>query len=266
MAKQKTLPRSFWGFYRSLAKSALAEGYDVLDGFLTLVAVAVFVVTLFNKEVAHQLESQWQGLSRWYSIIPLIAWFGYRVMKANYAHFEEVLQHADSLGDELRVERDKILQPDVALVWDWREDVRHNQRFLSGTEKDILIHNRSSEYIYNVRIEPVQAFVVLSFDTVPSVAPGEQHLAVGRWISEVRGPISSSETNYAYYFAAIEADATEKGWYQRKPHNRGLSNAWFKIPMVIRYQARGVEWMVKFELTHDIGDESYFTRLTGMRA
>ena len=53
--------------------------------------------------------------------------------------------------------------------------------------------------------------------------------------------------------------------YVKKPHNRGLSNAWYKIPMTITYEAHGARWETSFEFTYDQSEEAYFTKLSGKR-
>lgn len=85
----------------------------MVDGFLTFVTFVVFLVTLFNKEVAHKLEAHWHGLSRWYSIIPVAALLVYRLMRANYTHFESCVKQVDRLTE--RVEKDERTHPYISL-------------------------------------------------------------------------------------------------------------------------------------------------------
>lgn len=268
MEKTNTLPRSFWSFYRSLAMRALSEGYGVLDGFLTFITVVLFAATLFSKELARQLESNWQGLSRWYSVLPLVLLFGYRMMKANYAYFEEVVKHADSLNDELKLEQDKLLQPEVGLVWAFPERYGGSVGVLErGSEKFIVVHNRSSEYIHNIQVQPIILDSRVEFDFIPVIAPSKTAEAVGRWDSKGSpGQKNSSlTTNYAYFFADNEETGSKLGWYQEKPHDRGITNAWWKVPITVSYQWRGVTWQTVFEFTYDIGEESWFSLISGKR-
>jgi hypothetical protein len=268
MANNKSLPRSFWGFYWSLATWAISEGYGVLDAFLTFVAVGLFIVTLLNKGIAKQLESNWNGLSRWYSVIPLACLFGYRMMRANYAHFEDVVKTVDSLNEDIATERSKTLQPELGLVWGWPERYRNNmQQFERGSERFILVHNRSTDYMHNIQVQPIVLESRVEFDLIPEIAPSMTAEAVGRWDSRNNpGQKNSSfTTNFVYFFADNEAKGTELGWYQRKPHNRGLADVWWKVPITVSYQARGTAWESTFEFTYDTGDESWFSLVSSKR-
>jgi len=91
------VPRSVVSFYLSLLRWTATAAYDVVDKILTSIAFVIFVVALFSKELAHHLETNWQGLSRWYSIIPLSMLVLYRVLNVNYAHFKELANELDSL-------------------------------------------------------------------------------------------------------------------------------------------------------------------------
>jgi hypothetical protein len=98
----RAIPRSFKGFYLALFRSAIAGGYTVMDSFLTLIAVILFLVTLLNRELAHELEANWNGLSRWWSITPIACVLVYRGMKANYAHFESLVKQVDDLSEQIK--------------------------------------------------------------------------------------------------------------------------------------------------------------------
>ena len=78
--------------------------------------------------------------------------------------------------------------PDVALIWDWTEDQKKAGNLLGRTEKSILVDNRSSEYVYNVRVEPVHLQNDLVFDVIPEIAPHSLSAATGRWHSIVVHP------------------------------------------------------------------------------
>ncbi len=148
-------------------------------------------------------------------------------------------------------------KPDVALVWDWQEDVRRNKSLLGYTEKLILIHNRSDRYIYNVKIAPIQLSQTLAFDLINEIPPGAEHVAIGRWNGR-----SSAFTNYVYFFGNTENEkvASELGWVYKKAHNRGISDLFLKIPMTVTYDAGGVVWESTFDFDYDPGDESCFVK------
>lgn len=258
--REAELPHSFVSFYLSLVRWVFTEAYDVIDSLITFIAVVLFFVALFSKELANQWETRWQGMSRWYSLVPLAVLLSYRTMKANYAHFESVVSKVDGLTADLQAERDRFQQPDVSLSWNWPINERQHQRFLGGTEKQILVHNRSKEYVYNVQLHPIELGQGLTFDVINEIAPDAQLPAVGRWDDS-----SSLSKNYVYFFARTEEEGTGKGWYQPKPHNRGLSYSWFKIPMVLTYQSHGITWEARFEFVYDVGEESCFTRTSERR-
>lgn len=162
----------------------------------------------------------------------------------------------------LETEYDRQQQPDVALVWDWSEDQRKAQRLLGLLEADksILVHNRSVQYIYNVRIEPIVVGHTLTFEAINEIAPGQQHVALGRW-----DDTSTLERNYTCFFDENEREVTDRGWVYKKTHNRGLSECFLKVPMAIRYDSNGITWQYQFDFDYDVGSESSFSKRSGQR-
>lgn len=148
-------------------------------------------------------------------------------------------------------------QPDVALVWEFSEDQRKTKSLLGYTEKSIIVHNRSNQYIYNVAIAPVRLSQTLSFDVINEIAPSAEHVALGRWDGR-----SSAVTNYLYFFDKDENKkaASELGWVHKKLHNRGISDALLKIPMTLTFDSDGITWGYEFDFNYDPGEESCFVR------
>jgi hypothetical protein len=170
----------------------------------------------------------------------------------------ELQREREASKADLKHERDLVQQPDISLEWAWTED---QAKLLSrGDEKNIVVHNRSSEYVYNVQIDPIPLFRGFVFDEITEIAPGEKRLAVARWNGK-----STQNSRYIEFFMCAEAEAASKGWYQPKPNNRGLASQWFKIPMSIRYRSKNASWLCELEFTYDVGSESFFTRLGGRR-
>ena len=130
-------------------------------------------------------------------------------------------------------------QPDVALVWEFSEDQRKAENMLGYTEKSIIVHNRSDQYIYNVNIAPVRLVQILSFDAINEIAPSAEHVALGRWNGR-----SSATTNYLYFFDKDENKkvASEMGWFHKKLHDRGISDAFLKVPMTLTFDSDGITW------------------------
>jgi hypothetical protein len=147
--------------------------------------------------------------------------------------------------------------PDVALVWDWTEDQK-KLRGLSGTEKTILVQNRSpQEWIYNVQIHPIELGQKLEFERINEIAPGKVHETLGRWANS-----SSLTTDIAEFFIEPinEQEAQRKGWKYKKTHNRGMSPYFLRIPMRVTYTSKNKEWEHRTTFVFDIGRESHFER------
>jgi hypothetical protein len=153
-----------------------------------------------------------------------------------------------------------IQQPDVALKWEFPKDVRKINNLMGRTEKDIIIHNRSNEYVYNVRISTIELGAHMVFDLITELAPDKEHVAVARWDGK-----STQQTQYIYFFSHVEEEARQKGLLQNKPDNTGLRSEWYKIPVAVHYEARNVKWEVQLEFTYDPTQESFFTRIRGKR-
>lgn len=162
----------------------------------------------------------------------------------------------------LEAERDRQQQPDVALVWDWSEDERKAKDLLGLTEKSILVHNRSGQYVYNVQIGSIRLHQTLTFDEMNAIAPGEQRIAVGRWNGR-----SGQQTNYIYFFNGEDNEkiAGERGWIHKKLHNRGLSDSFLRVPMALTYESNGTAWRCEFEFDYEAGAESSFRRTSARR-
>ena len=195
----------------------------------------------------------WQGLGHpiWHSVYWVVALLGF--LGAAFRTWLIEVKKSEC-----------IQQPDVALVWNWSEDQSNAKDLfgLSETDKSILVHNRSGQYIYNVQIEPIVLRQTLTFDTINEIAPGTQNLALGRWDNQ-----SSLQTNYVHFFGnnANEQEASNKGWVHKKLHNRGLSDLFLKVPMAIQYQSGRTTWRCEFDFDYDIGDDSLFCRRSGQR-
>jgi|SRR5581483_1774965 len=151
-----------------------------------------------------------------------------RQMKNAWGVTEQTLYEVKT---ELATERDHINQPDVALVWEWPEEQRMMRALYRDTEKDIIVHNRSNEFVYNVKIETVDLRKCLIFDPISSIGPNIQHKAVARWENNK----SSTQTNYYYFFVGAEKEADGKGWKIIKMHNREMNDYFFQIPMAVIY-------------------------------
>jgi hypothetical protein len=222
--------------------------------------------------------ADWQHHKLWWVlsfVIPYVAIIGghiflrfvaapWRLHNQQNAEHQKIKQQLNKqiieISNALQIERDHTGQPDVALIWDWPEDQKKAKDLLGDTEKSILVHNRSDQYVYNIQIEPIQLGQGLTFDLINEIEVGGEHLALGRWDDK-----SSLHTNYIYFFSKNEQGASDKGWVCQKIHNRGFSNHFLKVPMAITYESNGVKWRWEFEFIYDNDDESLFTRKSGCR-
>lgn len=180
-----------------------------------------------------------------------------RQIKEQLSLTEEQLYEAKT---QLANERDRTSQPDLALVWDWSEDQRKMRELGGQTEKDILVHNRSNQFVYNIQIQTVPLRHDLVFDPISDIGPNMQCKSIGRWNDK-----SSLTSNYCYFFIEGEEEAQNKGWLCKKTHNRRLSDSFYKIPMAITYESQGIKWHYEFDFTYEQGVQSYFTRKSGRR-
>lgn len=167
-----------------------------------------------------------------------------------------------NLEAQLQQERDSAQQPDIALVWDWPEDQRQENALAGRTEKDILVHNRSNEWIYKVRVAPISLAQEMTFDEINEIAPKTQHLALARWDGR-----ASLTTNYVYFFGKDEneQEADKKHWVYKKTHNTGFSAYFLKIPVTVTYECKGTIWETVFDFNYNSGEESAFVRKSGRR-
>src|SRR5882672_3643983 len=142
-------------------------------------------------------------------------------------------------------------QPDVSLIWDWPEAERAQKRAAGLTEKHILLHNRSNEYVYNIRIQPIRLSQELVFDEINEIAPRQQYPVLARWDGR-----SSQTTNYIYYFAGNEEEARKRGMIVERKGR--LDNFFFAIPIVLTYEAGKAVWETICEFRYDPGEDSSF--------
>lgn len=74
-------------FYRGVAVSAAREFWTATDNVLAAVAVLSFLLLLFNRNLGEKIMTAWNGLSPWWSLIPIGMLVIYRLLQANYQKF-----------------------------------------------------------------------------------------------------------------------------------------------------------------------------------
>jgi hypothetical protein len=161
-------------------------------------------------------------------------------------------------------ELDPAEQPDVALVWDWTLD----QKKLSALRNDymskvILVHNRSDEWVYNVRISPIALAEQMTFDVITEIKPGNEVPAFGRWGNNK----NTQTTNYIYYFSLEKNErmTAQKEWRYSKQHARGLSDFYVKIPMSLSYATTKRSWQWRCNFIFDGDVETMFEKTSSRR-
>jgi hypothetical protein len=75
---------SMWEFYRSVFRSAVKEFWTATDNVLGGAAVLSFLLVVFNRKYGEHIVNAWNGISPWWSIIPIGLLVIYRLLRANY--------------------------------------------------------------------------------------------------------------------------------------------------------------------------------------
>jgi hypothetical protein len=86
-----------WQFYRSVVRSAFKEFWTATDQVLTAIAVLTFFGVLANRKYAEKLVTAWNGISPWWSVIPIALLVVYRLLRANYEKYAGVKRELDTL-------------------------------------------------------------------------------------------------------------------------------------------------------------------------
>jgi hypothetical protein len=266
---------SFWAYYRPVISRAFAEfklGRDMLLGAALSAASVLLQVHWRLINPSDWKSQQWHWIGS--VVIPFVAvmfvdalwrlvlapWNLYTEMQDKHeAELSQIEAKRDGALAELEREKNRALQPDVALVWCWQTD----RLARSVTEKVIGVENRSDKFVYNVQIAPVCLHQEMTFDRINEIQPHSMHLALARWNGR-----SSVSTNYVYYWSyeENEKEIVRRGWMFKKLHSRGLSDFFFKIPMKMTYEADGVKWESEFDCIVDVGDENLFEKRAGQRS
>jgi hypothetical protein len=88
---------AMWKFYKSVVWSAIKEFWSATDDVLTAVAVLSFVALLLNRRYGEHLVTSWNGVSPWWSVIPIFLLVADRLLRANYKKYSSVKEELDAL-------------------------------------------------------------------------------------------------------------------------------------------------------------------------
>src|SRR5437899_1029762 len=74
-------------FYRGVAISAFKEFWTATDDIIAAIAVISFFAILLSRKYGEKLVTAWNGVSPWWSLIPIGLLLIYRLLRANYEKF-----------------------------------------------------------------------------------------------------------------------------------------------------------------------------------
>jgi hypothetical protein len=88
---------AMWKFYKAVMQSAIKEFWTATDQMLTAIAVLSFFGILANRKYAEKIVTAWNGISPWWSTIPIFLLVVYRLLHANYEKYSRVKAALDAL-------------------------------------------------------------------------------------------------------------------------------------------------------------------------
>src|SRR5438552_2616380 len=92
---------AMWKFYRAVIRSAVKEFWTATDDVLTGIAILSFLAILFSRTWGTYLLTTWNGISAWWSVIPIALLVLYRLLRANYEQFAKVESEAQQLRQQV---------------------------------------------------------------------------------------------------------------------------------------------------------------------
>jgi hypothetical protein len=104
--------QAMWKFYKAVFRTAIREFWTATDDVLTGVAVLSFLAILLSRKYGEHLVTAWNGVSPWWSLVPIGLLVMYRLLRANYEQFE-VLRREHAV--ELKATEDRSRKTVSAL-------------------------------------------------------------------------------------------------------------------------------------------------------
>jgi hypothetical protein len=92
---------AMWKFYKALIRPAAKEFWTATDEVLTAIAILLFILLLLNRKLGEHAMTAWNGISAWWSAIPVGVIVLYRLLRANYEQFAKVKQERDDALNQL---------------------------------------------------------------------------------------------------------------------------------------------------------------------
>ncbi len=97
-----------WKFYKAVILSAFKEVWTATEKVLTVTAVLSFLAILANRKFGEKLVTTWNGISPWWSVIPISLLVSWRLLKANYMQFVSVKAERDTTVTKLISENNQL--------------------------------------------------------------------------------------------------------------------------------------------------------------
>jgi hypothetical protein len=86
-----------WKFYKAVFRTSVREFWTATDDVLTGIAVLSFLAILLNRKYGEHLVTAWNGISPWWSLVPIGLLVIYRLLRANYENVTKLRAERDDL-------------------------------------------------------------------------------------------------------------------------------------------------------------------------
>jgi|SRR5208282_1776645 len=155
-------------FYLRILWSACTEFWGATDKTIAASTVVLFLIGLFNQKLVERIMTTWNGVSPWWSLVPIGLLVVYRLLRANYEKFV-VLEN--KLARQMTAEE---VKQQVKLLTDL---IDRGQEFIRqcGSSKDLV---------------PREQVGVWAQDAIESVTKTFDSTYISRFESSVGIPMS----------------------------------------------------------------------------
>ncbi|MFY9560489.1 MAG: hypothetical protein WAQ52_09675 [Terriglobales bacterium] len=147
-----------WNFYKKVIVSAFLEFWTATDDVLTGIAIVSFIAILLSRRYGERLVATWNGISPWWSLIPIGLLVLYRLLLANYVQFSRVKAERDSmLGTTMLAEED----PKVYL-----EPLNAEFAATGIIPFELSNNGQRVNVAHRIRVQPITKLPSVSFEYV----------------------------------------------------------------------------------------------------
>jgi hypothetical protein len=217
-------------FYIRLLTGAVSTTWDTADRWwAVLTVITTALIAAKHDWLASKLGSVW-----WIAA-PAALLFLYRLLRENYL-----------VISELRDVAENIPTPDVMFQWGFTH-LNKSGFGLYEFDKDILVHNRSHEWIYNVIVSPIKLGETLTFDKITEIESHDYKARTPQW-DRFPGQTKKMVTDFLCREMNIEK-AKEIGIYHSK--DVGVSEFTMTIPIDATFMHGAKTWKLSAIFTFD---------------